>query len=130
MAKDADAIELEREPDSSPKQGKTRLLTLDDLDGRTRAAQYVKDTQREVISDLGGEDQLSTLERAAVGHVAVLDAMVKDAAARWLTGEPVEPSSVATLVNAFNRTAAVLGWQRRARNVTPDISTFLGDPRK
>jgi hypothetical protein len=102
----------------SERGGKVRLLTLDDLDGRTRAAQRVRDTSREVMSDLGGSEQLSTLERAAVDHVSLLDTMVKDAGARWLKGDTVDPSSIATLVNAFNRTAGVLGWQRRQKDVT------------
>ena len=41
------------------------------------------------MADLGGEEHLSTLERAAVGTVALLDAMAKDVAARWLRGESV-----------------------------------------
>ncbi|MCA6112484.1 hypothetical protein [Bradyrhizobium cenepequi] len=44
------------------------------------------------MNDLGGEHQLSTLERIAVDNVAMLDAMTKDAAARWLNGEQVDRS--------------------------------------
>jgi hypothetical protein len=106
-------------------KAKVRLLTLSDLDGRTRAAQYVREMKSEVLSDLGGEEQLSTMEMAAVEHVSVLDAMVKDAAARWLKGEPIEVASIATLVNTFNRTAGVLGWQRRSRDVTPHLNDYI-----
>lgn len=124
MTAEAASIETERPAEVGLKQaGKTRLLTLDDLDGRTRAAQHVKDTRQEVMSDLGGEDRLSTLERAAADHVAMLDTMVKDAAARWLMGEPIEVSSIATLVNAFNRSAAVLGWKRRAKDAI-DLTAY------
>lgn len=125
MTAEAEAIEAERPADTGAKQGgKTRLLTLDDLDGRTRAAQHVKDTRQEVIADLGGENGLSSLERAAVDHVSLLDAMTKDAGARWLMGEPIEVASIATLVNAFNRTATVLGWKRRAKDVTHDLAAY------
>jgi hypothetical protein len=113
------------EGDPAPKGGKVRLLSLDDLDGRTRAAQHVRDTRQDVIADLGGEEQLSTLERAAVDHVALLDAMAKDVAARWLQGESVDASAVPTLVNAFNRSAAILGWRRRAKDVTPDLHDYM-----
>lgn len=116
--------------DSAPKGGKMRLLTLDDMDGRTRAAQHVRDTRAEVVADLGGEDQLSTLERATVDHVSLLDAMVKDIGVRWLRGDSVDASAVPTLINAFNRSAAALGWQRRTKDASPDISTFTGAARK
>lgn len=123
----ADAIEMPagKNADASAKRGKERLLTLEDLDGRTRAFQHVQSTRKEVVADLGGEDQLSTLERAAVDHVSLLDAMTKDAGARWLKGDPIDVASIATLVNAFNRSAAVLGWHRRSKDITPDLSAYV-----
>ena len=125
MALDTAELDDVRSPNGG---GKSRLLTLDDLDGRTRAAQHVKESRIEVATDLGGLDRLSALERAAVDHVSLLDAMVKDASARWLQGEPVEVSSIATLVNAFNRSATVLGWQRRTKDVTPDLERYVRRP--
>jgi len=126
MQADTDDMDDERPADAGQKPGgKVRFLTLEDLDGRTRAAQHVRDTRHEVISDLGGADQLSTLERSAVDHVSLLDAMTKDAGARWLQGDPIDVASIATLVNAFNRTAAILGWQRRAKNVGPTLDAFI-----
>jgi len=94
---------------SQKEGGKVRLLTLDDLDGYTLAAEHVRDTHAEVIGDLGGEDQLSTLEHGAVNNVTLTLAMVHDAGVRWLHGETVDRGTVATLVKAFNRTAAILG---------------------
>jgi hypothetical protein len=119
----ADAREMQA--DSPPKAGKVRLLSLDDLDGRTRAGQHVKEMCREVLADLGGEERLSTLERTAVDHVALFDAMAKDVGTRWLQGEAVDPTAVSTLVNALNRSAAILGWRRRSKDVTPDLGTYL-----
>jgi hypothetical protein len=125
LATDTPPIEADSAPSAGTQRGKVRLLTLDDLDGRTRAAQHVRDTRQEVIGDLGGAEQLSTLERASVDHVALLDAMVKDAAARWLQGEAIDPTGVTTLVNTFNRSAAALGWRRRAKDVTPDLHDYM-----
>ncbi|GEC15266.1 hypothetical protein [Nitrobacter winogradskyi] len=110
---------------SQPKpSGKVRLLTLEDLDGRTRAAQQVRETRAAVMEDLGGEDRLSTLERLAADNVALVAAMIADTGARWLQGEQLDPSAIATLQNTFNRTAQILGWQRRARDVTPDLKAY------
>lgn len=122
MAADSADTEVGHRADTTSKRGeRVRLLTLDDLDGRTLAARHVKDTRAEVIVDLGGEAGLSTLERAAVDHVSIMDALVKDAAARWLQGQDIELSAITSVVNTFNRTAAALGWQRRTRDVTPSI---------
>lgn len=124
-ASDSAEIAAGSTSEAAPKRGgKVRLLTLDDLDGRTRAAQQVRDTRAEVIADLGGEDHLSTLEHAAVNNAALTVAMVHDAGVRWLQGESIDPGSVATLVNAFNRTAAILGWQRRQKDVTPSLAEY------
>jgi hypothetical protein len=121
MADSAD-IEAGQRGDTASKQGgRVKLLTLADLDGRTLAARHVHQTRAEVIADLGGDERLSTLEHGAVNNVALTLAMVQDVGARWLQGQDVDPGSVATLVNAFNRSASILGWHRRAKDVSPDI---------
>lgn len=121
MAADSDDTHATKKPDIRSVAGKVRLMALDDIDQRTLAARNVKATRTEVIADLGGEAGLSTLEKAAVDHVSVLDALIKDAAARWLQGHDIPLSDINTCVNTFNRSASALGWQRRSRDVTPDI---------
>ena len=64
------------------------------------------------------EERLSVLERAATDHVALTAGMIRDVSVRWLQGQETDPANVATLVNAFNRTAAILGWQRRAKDIS------------
>ncbi|MCT8974938.1 hypothetical protein MUB46_24050, partial [Microbaculum sp. A6E488] len=49
--------------------GKARLLSIEDLDGRTRASRHCQQIRDEILNDLGGADQLSTLERRAAEHV-------------------------------------------------------------
>lgn len=124
MPSDTTPIQAEK-PAETPSKGKVRLLTLDDLDGRTRAAQQVRDTRQAIFNDCGGEDGLSTLERIAVDNCALLDALTKDAAARWLGGEELDVAVLGTLTNSFNRTAAVLGWKRRPKDVTPSLSAYI-----
>lgn len=125
MLADAPQLDAGSAADTSAKRGgKVRLLTLEDLDGRTKAAQYVRETRSEVVADLGGEDGLSTLERVAVDNVVLTAAMLRDAGVRWLQGEQIDANAVATLQNTFNRSASSLGWQRRARDVTPDLRTY------
>lgn len=117
------------EPRSDADKGKTRLLCLADLDGRTRAAQAVSRVIESLTADLGGDDILSTGERLLVRKVAMAAAMSEDLAARWLSGEPVDPTTFCTLSNAERRLLETVGLKRRIRNVTPNLQSYL-DQRK
>ena len=77
---------------------KTRLITLDQIDRRTKAAQLALETKNAIITDLGGLDQLSTLERLACEHAALASAVVADSYARWLKGELCRLGSAVDLV--------------------------------
>jgi hypothetical protein len=47
-------------------QGKTRLLTRDNLDKRTKASKQFDAIAEGIAQDLGGEDRLSTVQRHLV----------------------------------------------------------------
>jgi hypothetical protein len=104
--------------------GKVRLLTLQDLDSRTRACKHALGLRNGFLSDLGGEDRASIAQRELAQRASVLGAMLEDAETRWLRGEPVQLAEFCTLVNAQRRVLADIGLERRARDVTP-ISTYL-----
>lgn len=103
---------------------KARLLTLDDLDGRTSAAQMAYALRDAIAADLGGMDSLSALKRELVNSVAIMSAIVTDANARWLRGEPVSLAEIATLSNARRRDAQLLGLERVARDIT-DLDSYI-----
>lgn len=119
--------------ETPPKRGdtkqKARLLSLDDLDKRTAAARYAFDLRDNVVRDLGGEDTLSAIKLELASSLAVMSAMISDASARFLRGEQIDPSSVATLVNSRNRTAQLLGLERVAKDVT-DIAAYLKETKR
>ncbi|MET3967229.1 hypothetical protein ACT4MK_17815 [Bradyrhizobium barranii] len=104
---------------------KTKLMTLADLDGRTRAAQAVKQTIGAIVSDLGGEQNISTAEHQLIERAAVTGAMCESLAARWLLGEPADPALFATLSNAERRLLETVGLRRRARDATPSLREYL-----
>jgi hypothetical protein len=104
---------------------KAKLLTLADLDGRTRAAQGVSKTINAIATDLGGAEHLSTGEHQIIRRAALTGAMLEDMAARWLMGEPVDPALYATLSNAERRLLETVGLKRRPRDVTPSLSQYL-----
>ncbi|WP_260690565.1 hypothetical protein [Rhizobium leguminosarum] len=53
-----------------------------------------------------------------------MSAIVTDANARWLPGEPVSLAEIATLSNARRRDAQLLGLERVAKDIT-DLDSYL-----
>jgi hypothetical protein len=116
---------IENEPDDEPPGPKTRLMSLSDLDGRTAAAKAAKTLIRDLEADLGGADRLTAGERALVGRAAVTTAMVEDMEARWLLGRPIDVAAYTALVNVQRRLLTTVGLQRRPRDVTPDLQSYI-----
>jgi hypothetical protein len=104
---------------------KARLRTLADIDRRTRAGQAAFRLRDELADDLGGLDRLSAMERELIENTAILGAMLKDAAAAYLSGESVDLAEFMALTNAQRRLLADLGLERRLRDVTPDLSMII-----
>lgn len=107
------------------KAGKVRLVTMEDIDRRTRAAQQAVATRNSIVADLGGEERLSTLERLMAEHAALAAAVVQDSYTRWLKGDDVPLTELATVQNCFLRAASALGLSRRTKDVTPTIKSYL-----
>ena len=78
-------------PDAGWKKRKARLRlrSIADLDGRTQAAQFAKETRDAIIEDRGGADSLGQMDRSLIEHWATGDAILRDAGIRWLKGEGV-----------------------------------------
>jgi hypothetical protein len=109
--------------------GKTKLLTLDDLDRRTRAATRALDLQDKLISERGGTENLSALRVEVLRSVAVLSAMVEDLQARWLMGEKTDVAVISTVINARRREAELIGLDPLPRDVSPDLRDYLAGKR-
>src|SRR5262249_23110667 len=92
---------------------------------RCRAAQRALDLQDRLVAERGGAEHLSILRFEMARSVAVLTAMVEDMQARWLSGDAVDPSAIATLLNARGREAEVLGIGPAPRDVTPALADYL-----
>ena len=110
-----------------PRALKARLLDLRDLDQRTNAAKLAQSVKSAILADLGGEENLSTLEGLACEHAALASAVVADSYARWLKGEQIALAELATVQNAFLRIAGSLGFSRRAKDVTRNLDSYLDE---
>jgi hypothetical protein len=104
---------------------RVRLLTLDELDGRTSAARLVRELIASIENDLGGADALTEGQRQLVQRAAVLGAMIEDSETRWIGGAEFDAAAYLAQINAQRRVLATIGLERRARNVTPSIGEYL-----
>lgn len=131
MPSDAEEIGTESQPEAAPKgNGKMRLLTLADLDGRTLAARRARELVDGLASDLGGADRLTVAERQLCQRAAVLGAIIEHQEAAVLAGNPIDVSDHLAAVNAQRRVLTTIGLERRARDVTPDLRTYLAERTK
>src|SRR4051812_22516614 len=105
MPKDTPEMTAGYGTDAAVKTGKARLLSLGDLDRRTRAAQAAFDLRDRIVAERGGAEMLSVLQLAMIDSVAVISTMIKDAEVRWLRGDQVDLSELSTLLNARRREA-------------------------
>ena len=96
---------------------KARLLTFEDLDGRTLAVRKVREAQAGYWSDLGGWDRLSEGQRQLARRAAVLGAILEHAEVSWATGRAFDLDKYLAATNTFRRVVGDLGLERRARSV-------------
>ena len=110
--------------------GNRNTLFLDALngqpvDGRTVPARVFRDTLAEIVSDLGGRDAISEGEYQLARRAAALSVECLIAETKQAAGEPLNLDTFIPAVNALNRTLGNLGLKRRARDVTPDLATYI-----
>ena len=128
LSLDAAEIDAGHGSDAAPKRsGKTRLLSLADIDRRTRAYQRTAELIASVESDLGGSAHLSTGERQIVQRAAVTGALIEDLEARWLRGDEIDPATYCTLSNAQRRLFETVGLKRVARDVSADLDSWAAE---
>jgi hypothetical protein len=112
-------------------KGKVRLLTRQALDGRTRARKQFDAIASGIAKDLGGEAQLSTIQKRLLEAFAGIAVQVHDLNARLLLGEKVDISQQCQAVTTLVRIAARLPIAWVPRDVTPpSIDQYLNRARQ
>ena len=102
-----------------------QLLNRAQLDGRTSAAKAFDKLVADIEADLGGRDQLSTIERALVEAFAGAAVTLQHLNTRLALGQEIDLGQYAQTVSAMVRVASRLGLRRRARDLTPTLSDLL-----
>jgi hypothetical protein len=112
-----------------PSRDKQPILSRDELDGRTKAAQRFDAIASGIAADLGGEDHLSTVQRHLVEAFAGAALRVHDLNAHLLLGQEVDVVEHCQAISSMVRVAARIGVHRLARDVTaPTLSDILRGP--
>ena len=101
-----------------PAEGeKTRLLTLDHLDGRCLAVKRVRAVETEIAQDLGGAARISQAQRALCRRAAVLSTIIEDTEARWADGQRLDMPTYLAATNTLRRVLATIGLERRQLSI-------------
>jgi hypothetical protein len=114
--------------DRRKRHARTRpqLLTRDQLDGRTNAAKFFDRMCVDIEADLGGHDQLSTIEVALIEAFAGAHVMLSNLNTRLALGEQIDLGEHSQAVSAMVRVASRLGLQRRAKDISgPTLGDIL-----
>jgi hypothetical protein len=107
-------------------RGKVRLLTKENLDGRTKARKRFDATVDGIASDLGGEDHLTTVQKHLVEAFAGCAVVVHDINARLLLGQRIDIGEAAQAVSSLVRLASRIGVGRHLRDVT-DLTDHIAE---
>ena len=114
-----------RQVGSRKASGKLRMITAQALDGRTRAAQSFNQIVTCVTSDLGGADRLSEIEKHLVTSFAGAAILQSHQLTHLLAGGTIDAHEYASVTASMIRSATRLGTERRPRDTTPDLATYL-----
>jgi hypothetical protein len=106
---------------------KPQLLTRDQLDGRTSAAKLFDRLVADIEADLGGRDQLSTIERVLIEGFAGAALTLHHLNTLLALGKEIDLSQHAQAVSAMVRVASRLGVSRRAKDISPSLDQYLAD---
>ena len=111
---------------SIPEDGeKTRLLTMEHLDGRTVAVRQVRTFERALANDLGGD--LPAAKAALAKRSAVLVAILSNAEAEWALGQPLALTDYLATANCLRRLLTSLGLERSPKAIPGSPPDIIGD---
>ena len=104
-------------------------------DGRGPWARRWRDLEALYADDLGGAAALSEFQLGLIGTCATLRCELEKLEGRLSVGEPIDLDQFGRLAGHYRRICETLGIERRKRDVTPDLQTYLatkgaelGDP--
>jgi hypothetical protein len=112
----------------SPNQ-QSRLSRRVDLllegDARLPLPRLFRDICREIANDLGGADQLSTIQRGLIKRYAGMSVLAERIESDICQGKSVDIKEAALISSTVARLASRLGIKRQAKDITPSIQDWI-----
>jgi hypothetical protein len=105
--------------------GKLRLLTRDDLDGRTKARRLFDSIESGIIADLGGLSNTTTVEVHLASAFASAAVCLEAINTQLLSGASIDVNAHAAALSGLVRVAGRLPTGRRAKNVSPNLRDYI-----
>lgn len=101
------------------------------LDQRTETARSLRANYEAVCNDLGGEQELSYLQRSLVERALWMEALMADVEYKMMTARQSDDAALITqligrwaqMVNAYSGLCARLGLERKGRTV--DLRSYI-----
>jgi len=104
------------------------LLNIDDLDKRTKSYKRWEAIRAAVLSDRGGEENVSEVQRQLISKFATLALQLELLEVAALAGQQIDCDLFGRVSGHLRRLAESLGVDRVARNIGPTLSDILRGP--
>ena len=99
---------------------------LPGVSGASLMGRRLKEIVAALTSDLGGESEMTEAKKHLVRRIAVMAAQLEQIEAEVARGErPFNISEYSTGANTLKRLLEAIGLERRQRDVTVDLQTYL-----
>ena len=104
-------------------------MFLADIDERSTWARRLRDLIGDHVSDLGGEDMISSSEMVLVRRASMICLQLEMMESRWADNDgeasPQALQNYQRCVNTLRRTLEALGLKRRQKDITPSLSEYI-----
>lgn len=114
--------------DSTKKQPRNNAVTapfLGEIDRRTSRAKTFERELAEYVSHCGGPDTVSAVEFGLCERLAGVGTLCREFETDHAAGRDIDVETYLTAASRYDRFARTLGLSRRARDVTPDLRSYL-----
>lgn len=119
------AIAAEPKPTHRSAVANGSRLFVEGLDGRSALARRYRDLVHAFTADIGGDPSES--QKQLIRRAASLSTWCEAQEVKLANGEDVEIGPLTTAANSLRRILADIGLERRARDVTPDLHTYIAE---
>jgi hypothetical protein len=104
---------------------RTKLFAVEGMDGRTGQARRYRDILTQIECDVGGIDNLSEGQRQLCRRAATLSFTAECMEVDAVAGNAFDIDLFGQLTDRLGRCLQRLGLERKARDVTPTLQSYL-----